>query len=116
MLRITSLVVISVLFYVNNSTIAAQAVSEDSRKLSIEVLSAMGGNQAILDSVRTMQAKLTKRSSHSFPDKKGYRLVQKHRIIYNGDHFRKDQLETHFVGEKEYRGLLKYQSARGATL
>lgn len=152
---------IGVLFYVSSSTAAEKMVSEDSKELSSEVLSAMEGNQATLDSVRTMQATLTKSSTHSFAEKKGYRLVEKHRIIYDGDHFRKDQLETKFTGEKEYRkyaralrvgqvdidsgesnidyipssnmvfvrpprwsnhykirtnDLLKYQSARGATL
>lgn len=100
----TYLIVIGVFFCTANSSEVKQAATEDSNKLSSEVLSAMEGNQATLDSVRTMQAALTKRSVHSFPDKKGYQLVQKHRIIYDGDHFRKDQLETQFAGEKEYRG------------
>jgi len=95
---------IGVLFYVCGSTAAEQAVSEDSGKLSSEVLSAMEGNQATLDSVLTMQAVITETSTHSFPIMKGYRIEEKHRIIYDGAHFRKDKLETKFTGGKEYRG------------
>jgi hypothetical protein len=161
MLCRTSLFVIGILFYVSSSTTAEQSAGGDMSKLSIEVISAMEGNQATLDSIRTLQATLTKNSTHSFPDKKGYQLLEKYRIIYDGDHFRKDQLETKLTGGKEYRkyaealrvgqididsaesgidyipsndmvfirpprwnnnykirtnDLLKYQSARGATL
>ena len=103
MLCRTFLLMIGVLFYVSSSTAAEQAVSEDPGKLSSEVFSAMEGNQATLDSVRTMQATLTKSSTHSFPDSKSYRIDEKLRIIYDGDHFRKDQLETRFRGADEYR-------------
>ncbi len=99
---------IGVLFYVGGSASAEQAVSEDSGKLSSEVISAMEGNQANLDSVRTMQATLAKSSTHSFPDSKSYRIDEKLRVIYDGDHFRKDQLETRFRGADEYR---KYAGA-----
>ena len=108
MLCRTTLVVICVLSSAGNSIAAKQAAAEDSNKLSREVLAAMEGNQATLDSVRTMQATLTKDSSHSFPGKKGYSIEEKHKIIYDGDHFRKDQLGTRFRGEKEYR---KYADA-----
>lgn len=108
MLCRSSLFVIGVLFYVGGSAAAEQGVSEDSGKLSSEVISAMEGNQANLDSVLTMQAVITKSSTHSFPDSKSYRIDEKLRVIYDGDHFRKDQLETKFTGGKEYR---KYAEA-----
>ena len=157
----TFLIVIGLLFCLSNSITSEQTVGEDLSELSREVLSAMEGNQAALDSVSTVQATLTKSSSHSFPDKKGYSLKEKYKVSYDGDHFRKDQLETRFSGADEYKGyeralpvglvdidsalsnidyfppnnrvfvrppkwsnhykiitndLLKYQSARGATL
>lgn len=156
-----TIIVISVFFYVSSSAAAEQKNSEDLKQLNSEVIATMEGNQATLDSIRTMQAVITKSSSHSFPGKKGYSLEEKHKIVYDGDHFRKDQLKTRFRGEDEYRGyerslpvglvnidsaqsnidyfppnnrvfirpprlgdgykirendLLKYQSARGATL
>lgn len=103
----TSLVVMGVLFSVSNSITTEQITLEHSRKLSGEVFSAMEGNQATLDSISTMQATVTKRSSHSFPNKKGFQLEQKHRIISDEDHFRKDQLETQFKGPKENRGYAR---------
>ncbi len=100
----TFLVVIGVLLYVSNSTIAEQASAGDLSRLSADALSAMEGNQATLDAIRTMQAIITKSSSHSFPDEKSYSLEEKHKIIYDGEHFRKDQLETRFRGADEYKG------------
>lgn len=99
-----SLVVMGVLLTMSESIIAGQTTPEVSSTLSREVVSAMEGNQATLDSIRTMQATLKKSSSHSFPDKKGFRLMQKYRITSDGDHFRKDQLETQFDGPDENRG------------
>ena len=115
MLCRTSLAVIGVLFYMSSSTTAEQTASEDSRKLSSEVLSAIEGNQATLDSVRTIQAILTKNSTHTHyvptnKDKElgSYKLIQKHKIRYDGNHFRIDQLEAKFTGDKVYRGRKPY--------
>jgi hypothetical protein len=103
----TFLLVAGVLFWVNGFVVAEQTIGGDSGKLSRDALSAMEGNQATLDSIRTMQATLTKSSSHSFSGKKGYNLEERHRIVCDGDHFRKDQLETWFRGADEYRGYEK---------
>jgi hypothetical protein len=115
MLCRTSLAVIGVLFYMSSSTTAEQTASEDSRKLSSEVLSAIEGNQATLDSVRTIQAILTKNSTHTHyvptnKDKElgSYKLIQKHKIRYDGNHFRIDQLEAKFTGDKVYRKSKPY--------
>jgi len=101
--HLTCVAVIVVLFCTAKLTLA-ELTAKDTQKLSNDVLSAIEGNQATLDSVRTIQAILTKNSTRYFGNNIGYKLTQKQKIWYDGSHFRKDQLETQFAGEEGYRG------------
>lgn len=103
----TYLIVIGVFFCTANSSEVKQAAAEKPKKLSNEVLSAMEGNQATLDSVRTVQATLTRKSAHSFGNIGSYKLTEKYKITSDGNHYRKDQLETKFTGDKVYRGYAR---------
>ena len=97
------------LFICDTKGFGLELTAKDNQKLSNDVLSAIEGNQATLDSVRTIEAILTRNSTHthySDNDERrrigGYKLTQKHKIRYDGNHFRIDLLEAKFTGDKVY--------------
>ncbi|MBL7187127.1 MAG: hypothetical protein ISS70_12475 [Phycisphaerae bacterium] len=106
--HLTCAAIVVALFCTAKLTLA-ELTAKDTQKLSNDVLSAIEGNQATLDSVRTIEAILTKNSTHYFGNDKRkrikrFKLIQKHEIRYDGNHFRIDQLETKFTGDKANRG------------
>jgi len=86
------------------SVFADQKQTTANLKLAPEVLTIMQGNEATLDSVRTMQATIRSVTTVSRDAKLRRKLVETKKIWYDGSHFRKDQLETKFTGKEEDRG------------
>ena len=80
-----------------------QAEKESSKKLeklSPEVIAAMEGNQKTIDSIHTFQALITRRSTHDYGEKGSRQLIEKLKIWYDGNNYRKDVLESKFVGKE----------------
>jgi hypothetical protein len=103
----TSLIYVGLLFFTANSAAENRAALEEAEKLSGEVISAMEGNQATLDSVHSIQATIRSLKMVSVDPIGSFRLIEKQRIRYDGSHFRKDQLETKFAGKRQYRGYAR---------
>ncbi len=84
--------------------LANQKQATANLKLAPEVLTIMQGNQATLDSVRTMQATIKRVTIESFDGKLRRKLAETEKIWYDGTHLRKDQLESKFTEKEEDRG------------
>jgi len=120
--RVCQITILSLFLSIcDTRSFALEPTVEETHKLSNDVLSVIEGNQATLDSVCTIQAILTKNSTHthyfnsphySDNDERrkigGFKLIQKHRIRYDGNHFRIDQLEAKVTGDKVHRKRKPY--------
>jgi hypothetical protein len=108
-------VVIGLLFVVAPSVAADHEPAGTNARLSPEIVRIIEGNQATLDSVRSMQARIKHVGTFHFGTKGKRKLVEVKQIWFDGNHIRKDILEGRFIG-KETEPLLISEHKEGADI
>jgi hypothetical protein len=78
---------------------ADEADSDFLNKLSPEVIAAMEGNQKTINSIQTLQAVITKNSTHDYGEKGSRQLLEKLKLWYDGNNTRQNVLESRFTGK-----------------
>ncbi len=92
------IVVYMLISYTTDSLFAGQTNIYKGNKIEDEILSIIEGNQATLDSVHSLQGKIAIFSEFSVGTEKKRQAKEFQQIWFDGNRFRRDILESKFVG------------------
>jgi hypothetical protein len=100
-------IIVGLSFIFSGFILADTTDNEAIGKISTNILTIINGNQATLDSIRSIDVIINKVGTYSFGVKGNRTLEEKIRIWDDKSHIRKDQLESRFVGVEKTHLLLE---------